>query len=288
MEFKRHELNENDYKGAKLDIQLNDGDVPYLYFENINKTKIAKNAFSTRMGGVSKEHLSTMNLAFERGDERENVLENYKRMAKATGIDFENMVLSKQTHTTNILRVGKEHAQMGITKERNYDNIDGLVTNEKGITLVTLYADCVPLFFVDPVNNAIGAGHSGWKGTANRMGKCMVQKMQQEFGSNPNDIVAGIGPSICQDCYEVSEDVIEKFRNEFSQEIISDICYKKANGKYQLNLWKANYHILLEAGIRAENISITDICTCCNSEMLFSHRASHGLRGNMGAFLTLI
>lgn len=272
---------------SNSDINLKNGNVPYLFFDKLNEMEIVKNGFSTRLGGVSKGHLSTMNLAFERGDDPENVLENYKIMAKTLGVDFNKMVLSKQTHTTNILRVTKEHFGMGITKERNYDNIDGLVTNEKGVTLVTLYADCVPLFFVDPVNEAIGASHSGWKGTVNKMGKCTVERMTKEFGTKPEDLMVAIGPSICQRCYEVSEDVIDEFRKNFAKKIVKDICYQKDNGKYQLDLWKANYYVLIEAGVKTENISTTNICTCCNSELLFSHRASKGMRGNMGAFLTL-
>ena len=165
--------------------------------------------------------------------------------------------------------------------------MDGLVTNIPGICLTTFYADCVPLFFVDPVKRVIGLSHSGWRGTVGKIGKSTVEKMQEEYGSNPKDILAAIGPSICQDCYEVSEDVIEEFKKAFDGEQWRDLFYRKENGKYQLNLWKANEYVFLEAGIQKEHMAVSNVCTCCNDEVFFSHRASCGRRGNLAAFLTI-
>jgi YfiH family protein len=275
-------------KDNKNDIEVKvNCEVPYLYFKNIADTNIVKHGFSTRLGGVSKEHLSSMNLSFTRGDELENVIQNYKRITNAMEIEYDSLVLSYQTHTTNIKVVTKDDRGKGLTKERNYSDIDGLITNDKGVTLVTFYADCVPLFFVDPVKHAIGLSHSGWRGTVDKIGKVTVEKMIECYGTNPADMIAAIGPSICRDCYEVSEDVIEEFRKSFQPDVIDHICYKKDNGKYQLDLWKANQYVLLEAGIKNENISVTNICTCCNPELLFSHRASKGMRGNLAAFIGL-
>ena len=114
-----------------------------------------------------------------------------------------------------------------------------------------------------------------------------VKAMEKAYGSRPEDIITAIGPSICQDCYEVSEDVIEAFRENFEEKDWPGLFYRKENGKYQLNLWEANKIILLEAGILPEHISMPNLCTCCNPQLLFSHRASHGKRGNLGAFLML-
>jgi len=166
-------------------------------------------------------------------------------------------------------------------------DIDGLVTNVPGLVLVTSYADCVPLYFVDPVNKAIGLSHSGWKGTVGRIGEVTIQKMQELYGSDPGDILACIGPSICRDCYEVSQDVAEKFQEIFPQALWERIMDDKGKGKYQLDLWESNRLILLEAGIREEHLAVTDLCTCCNPELLFSHRATQGKRGNLAAFLGL-
>lgn len=231
-----------------------------------------------------------MNLSYSRGDNPEAVTSNFRLLADAKGWDINNMVFSDQTHTTNIKKVTIEDAGKGIVRDRDYTDIDGLITNVPGLILSTFYADCVPLYFVDPVNKAIGLSHSGWKGTVGRIGKATIDAMASEYGTVPSNLVCAIGPSICQDCYEVSLDVAEAFMKEFPNNI-NDIIYEKepVNGerKFQLNLWKACETVMVDAGVKRENIAVTDICTCCNPELLFSHRASHGKRGNLGAFLCL-
>jgi hypothetical protein len=280
--------------------------IEYLTFPGLDGTGIVKHLFTTRLGGVSEGFLAEMNLNFNRGDKPENVLENYARIGKILDITPDQMVLSMQTHTTNIRRVYGGDAGKGVTKALDYQDVDGLVTDEPGLALVTSYADRVPLYFADKKHKAIGLAHSGWKGTAAGMGKCMVETMYDEFGSRPEDIAAAIGPSICRDCYEVSADVAEVFMELFAQDDalirqISAAGYKsgytgrkaevvvpgREGGKYQLDLWLANILILMKAGIPLNNIEVTDICTCHNPEYLFSHRASHGKRGNLSAFLML-
>ncbi len=261
--------------------------VSYLTFPLLERTNLVKHGFSTRIGGVSKGHLGSMNLSFSRGDDREAVCENFRRMAKALSVDVDSFVFSVQTHTTNVLRVTGKDRGKGFVRPTDYKDVDGLITNEPELCLATFYADCVPLYFVDPIHKAIGLSHSGWRGTVGRMGQVTLQRMQEEFGTNPKDVIAAIGPSICQDCYEVSEDVIEAFRREFARKDWDSLYYKKENGKYQLNLWRANEIVLLEAGVLKEHMAVTNLCTCCNCETLFSHRASHGKRGNLAAFLAL-
>ncbi len=243
--------------------------------------------FSTRLGGVSKEHLGSMNLSFTRGDNVEAVMENHRRFAKALGYDESKLVFSNQVHLTNFHKVTKEDCGKGITRESDILEIDGLVTNEPGIPLITFYADCVPLFFYDPIKQVIAMAHSGWKGTVERIGAKMVSYMEAEYGSKPEDIICAIAPSICHKCYEVSEDVALRFLEVFGDGYGEDLLYKKENGKYQLNLHKACEITLLEAGITSEHLDITDICTCCNSEFLFSHRASNGMRGNLAGVMML-
>ena len=170
-------------------------------------------------------------------------------------------------------------------RPKSYQDVDGMITNVPGVVLCTFYADCVPLYFVDPVHKAIGLSHSGWRGTVGKIGKVTIEKMKAQFGSAPEDIFTAIGPSICQDCYEVSEDVILEFQSTFDKKYWESLFYQKENGRYQLNLWEANRIIFLEAGIKEEHISMPGICTCCNPDFLFSHRATHGKRGNLAAFL---
>lgn len=263
------------------------GEVLYLSYPLLEKTGIVKHGFSTRIGGASEGIWSSMNLSFSRGDDETSVRENFRRMAKALGVSEDSFVFSHQTHTTNVRKVTENDRGKGIVRPLDYQDVDGLITNVSGLCLATFYADCVPLYFVDPVHKAIGLSHSGWRGTVGKIGQVTLGKMHEEYGTNPSDVIAAIGPSICQDCYEVSEDVILQFQKSFAEQHWNSIYYKKENGKYQLDLWKANEIILLEAGVKREHLAVTNLCTCCNSEELFSHRASQGKRGNLAAFLAL-
>ena len=262
--------------------------VPYIQFKNLSATGIVKHGFSTRKGGVSTGIFSSMNLNFKRGDDPDAVMENYRRMAAALNMRVEDMVLSDQTHTTNVRVITEEDRGKGILKPQDYSDVDGMLTNVPGIVLVTSYADCVPLYFVDPVRKAIGLSHSGWKGTVGHIGQKTVWKMHEVYGSEPKDIVAAIGPSICQSCYEVSDDVAEAFRANFTADEAADILLDKGNGKYQLDLWKANWYVLTDAGILPEHLSVTDLCTACHPDLLWSHRKTNGQRGGLSAFLSLI
>ena len=271
-------------KGQDRILEIEDKSVPLLYFPILENTGIVEHCFTTRAGGVSEGIFDSLNLSFTRGDDESAVMENYDRLAAALDTRKEQFVCTDQTHTTNVIRVGKEDCGYGVTRQKPYTDVDGLVTDEPGVVLSTFFADCVPLYFVDTVNRAIGLSHSGWRGTVGRMGQRTLEKMATEFGTNPKDIVAAVGPSICQDCYEVSEDVAEEFIKEFSGHA-DEILINKGNGKYQLDLWKTNEIVLIEAGVKKENIAVTNICTCCNPDVLFSHRASKGKRGNLGAFM---
>ncbi len=263
------------------------GRVVYLSYPSLEETGIVHHGFSTRLGGVSEGIYESMNLSFSRGDREEAVWENYRRIAGAVGFDLESVVTSDQTHTANVRVVTEEDKGRGLIRPREYQDVDGMVTNVPGITLVTFYADCVPLYLVDPVQRAIGLVHSGWKGTVGKIGLEAVRVMEREYGTDPKNLTAAIGPSICQDCYEVSEDVIEEFQEAFPEEQWENLFYRKPDGKYQLNLWEANRLIFLEAGLGPEKIALPGLCTCCNPRLLFSHRASKGRRGNLAAFLAL-
>lgn len=261
--------------------------VTYLSFPALEESGMVRHGFSTRMGGVSKGPYSTMNFSFTRGDDPEAVKENYRRMAAALGVEMERMVLTWQTHTTNVRLVTEEDAGKGVVRERDYRDVDGLVTDIPGMTLVTFFADCVPLYFLDRKNRTIGLSHSGWRGTAERMGQKTLDTMKEAFGTAPEDVIACIGPSICRDCYEVGAEVIEKFAAGFMEKDHDRLFYRKESGRYQLDLWEANRLVLMEAGVPENQISVTDICTRCNPELLFSHRYSPERRGNLCAFLCL-
>lgn len=255
--------------------------VPYLAYPVFESLGIVNHGFSTRLGGVSKGNYATMNLSTTRGDDPEAIAENTRRIAAAIGVRTEDMVYTHQTHTTNVAAAREKD------RGKRFMDTDGMVTDVPGMCLVTFYADCVPLYFVDPVRKAIGLSHSGWQGTVHKIGKITIEKMTETYGSDPKDIIAAIGPSICQDCYEVSEDVIDQFRESFRKEILPELFYRKDNGKYQLNLWRANKEVLKEAGMKKERIAVTNVCTHCNPDILFSHRTMGNKRGNLSAFLAL-
>lgn len=271
-----HQMKINQYKQTE-----------YLTFPLLEETGLVRHLFSTRKGGVSTGVYGTMNLSYSRGDLKEAVDENFRRMAEIFEAGPERFVCSKQTHTINVRRVTEMDCGKGVIRPTDYEDVDGLITNVPGIILSTSYADCVPLYFVDKENKAIGLSHSGWRGTVARMGKATLDAMAREFGTKPEHVVAAVGPSICVDCYEVSEDVAAEFRKSFPDSYAEFLKNGKYEGKYQLDLWKANKRVLLDAGIMPENIAITDICTCCNSEYLYSHRASNGQRGALAAMMEL-
>ncbi|MGO5051334.1 peptidoglycan editing factor PgeF [Lachnospiraceae bacterium LCP25S3_G4] len=261
--------------------------VVYLEYPLLSDTGIVTHAFSTRIGGVSTGDYTSMNLSFTRGDKEESVRENFRRISRAIGVDECDMVFSKQTHTTNVRVVTQDDRGKGLVDPLDYENVDGLITNVPGICLATFYADCVPIYLIDPVNKAIGLSHSGWRGTVGKIGKVTLECMNQQYGTNAKDIVAAIGPSICKECYEVSEDVIIEFQKNYDQAEWEALFFQKENGKFQLDLWKANEIVLLDAGVPKDHIAVTNICTCCNENTFFSHRATRGKRGNLGAFLAL-
>ncbi len=264
----------------------NKNGVCFFTFPALSTLPGVTHAFSTRHGGVSQGVFSTMNLNFNRGDSDANVLENYRRFCLATGFDLEKAVASSQDHHTNILRVTAVHSGLGILKPQELNSIDGLLTDEPGITLVTYYADCVPLYFLDIKRRAIGLAHAGWRGTVAEMGMHMVCAMKREFGTMPDDLQVAIGPSIGPCCYEVDAPVCARVANLGYIDL--EQCFRPiGNGKAMLDLWSLNCLILEHAGVPRAQIVVGGVCTCCNSDTFFSHRVMGAQRGGMAAMLAL-
>lgn len=276
--------------------QIGEADFPYLTFPNLEQLDFLTHLFTTRMGGVSSGALQSLNLSYARGDMPSNVDENFTRVAEVMGVSVADMVFTDQTHTANVRVVTEEDRGKGAVRPRDFQQIDGLITNTPGVVLCAFFADCVPILLADPVHRAIGLAHSGWRGTAASISQETLGKMRDVYGTRPEDCFAAVGPSICRDCYEVSAEVAEVFLEMFrisaavskaEAEEKKSILYRKPDGKYQLDLWRANERLLLDAGVPAEHIFVTDVCTCCNHKLLFSHRASSGQRGNLGAFMMI-
>lgn len=258
----------------------------FLTFPKLEKFPQLRHGFSTRLGGKSEGYYSAMNLSFNVGDNADTVKENYRILCAALGINHENLIISHQTHKANILKVTKQDCGKNIWRERDYSDIDALITNERGIALVTHSADCCLLAFYDNEQGVIAAAHAGWRGTAAEIGKKTIEKMITDYGCNPKNIIVGIAPSIGKCCYEVDAPVFNEFQ-KLGYLNLAKIFFPKGNGKYMLDLWEANTQILESAGIKRENIDITDICTNCQSEFFHSHRATAGKRGVNGLIMEL-
>lgn len=258
----------------------------YFTFPALTNTGLCRHAFSTRLGGVSRGRYASLSLSFFMGDDRQAVYENYRRLCGAIGVDEKKLVFGDQVHSANVRVVTEADAGKGITRERDYSAVDGLVTNVPGLPLATLYADCVPLLFLDPVKKAVGCSHAGWKGTAASIGRRTVEVMQKAYGSDPADILACIAPSIGPCCYEVDEPLREAF-SKIPDVSPEGLLTPKGEGKYMLNLWEANRRILLAAGLKAEHITIAQVCTCCHADVFHSHRATAGNRGSLAAVIAL-
>lgn len=272
-----------------VEYTISTGILPMVESPLFQRETGLQHGFSTRKGGVSKEHLASLNLSFSVEDARENVLENFRRIGERFGKTPEDFVLSKQSHETKVLKVGTKDRGKGITKDRDYEGIDALITDEKGIILSCFSADCVPILFYDPIHKAVGACHSGWRGTKGKILQNVVEEMRKHFSSNPAEILIAIGPSICKEQYVVSEDLALSFLEDYPDlgEDSSSPIQRISKDKFQLDLWDLNRRIALDCGIKEEHISISGYCTMENPELFFSHRYSQGKRGLQGAFICL-
>jgi YfiH family protein len=257
-------------------------DVIYLSFKIFDDIDFINTAVSTRYGGVSKgETFSSMNLGTSTKDNWDDVVKNYNIFCDAAGFDVKRLVLAKQTHTANVLKVDESYAGCGVLRERFYTDIDALITNQKNLPLVIHTADCVPVVFADIKNKAIGNAHCGWRGTYGCLAKETLKAMHENYGTKPEDVIVTIGPCICVDCYEVSKELYEDFLKKFGY---SDYILNK-DEKYYLNLPMINRQILIDMGVPSNNIAVSDICTCCECKHLYSHR---GLGPERGIFANII
>ena len=222
------------------------------------KTGAVRHGFSTRLGGVSKGCYATVNLRMHSGDDMDNVLENFRRVCRALGMDHHKLVLSKQVHEDNIADVTMEDAGNGILYENKFISADALITNTRGLPISVFSADCVPVLFLDAKRGVIAAAHSGWRGTVLKIAGKTAEKMISQYGSEPEDIIAAIGPSIQEDCFEVGDDVARIFIDAFGEETAV-----KRGGRYHVNMQRAIIGQLERAGIPRGNIDDCAIQTCC-------------------------
>ena len=279
-----------------------DNGVEWFSFPILDQFDFIVNGYSTRVGGVSVGDVGSLNLSLARevamhmevSEEecRAKLRENHERLAAAVGYTTDALIFSNQTHTDNIRIMQDIDRGNGFVRPNEYHDTDGMMTDITGQALMTFYADCVPLLLVDPVHKAIANVHSGWRGTIKGIGSKAVRMMREVYGSDPAKLVAAIGPSICWDCFEVSEDVAHAFMDRYDASLHKDLVKtgrltESGEQKYHVNLQRACMENFLEAGLKKQNISLPDLCTACNKDYLFSHRASFGKRGNQAAVLML-
>lgn len=247
--------------------------------------KNAVHAFSTRQGGVSRDHLSSLNLGIGRGDELENVRENYRRWCSAIGADDKNMVFSKQVHLDNVRVCTAADAGKGLDRERDYE-ADGLITDVPGLALVIFSADCIPILLYDPVRKVVGGCHAGWRGTAQGIAGKTVRRMQEVYGCDPADIRCAIGAGISRCCFETHADVPTAMRAVLEADA-EPFIDNLPNGKFRVDLKGINGYWLEKAGVSSSKIVISHDCTSCRREIYWSHRHTGSARGSMAAVIQL-
>lgn len=251
------------------------GELEYLTAEGIQ----IPHGFTTRLGGVSTGEWASLNLQNHRGDAPEHVKENYRILGEALGFAEENLVMTRQTHS-DLVRVVDRSCHLGLDHHQ-YPECDALVTRDPGTALMVFTADCTPILLHDPVTGVVGAAHAGWRGTASAIAARTVEVMCREFGTNPEDIRAAIGPNIGPCCFETQGDVPEAMRSSFGT--AAEPWIRKEQEKYYVNLKELNALALRQAGVK--QIEISEACTMCRPDRFWSHRVTRGHRGTQGAVI---
>jgi polyphenol oxidase len=258
-------------------IRQNTEGLTYYQFESLLNFPLYQGVF-TRTGGVSPMPWHSLNLGGLSGDSRENIIENRKRIFSCFDLPVQSIYDVWQVHGNTVICTETPRPL-----DKDHEKADAIFTNKTGITLFMRFADCVPLYFYDPKKQVIGLAHAGRIGTINRIAADCVKTMQEKYGSLPDEIIAAIGPSIGPDHYEIKEDVTQKLEVAFDN--YDEFIIQSEDGRVFLDLWKLNHQILSESGVK--KIEMAKICTACNIEDWFSHRAENGQTGRFGALLAL-
>jgi YfiH family protein len=264
----------------------NIGNLTFLTFPNLAHHGELLHAISTRHGGVSSGNYSSLNLAFHVGDNYDTVKHNHQIVSQALRFDLSSLVSCQQVHHHSIACIDKNyHKKDCFLPDNALPETDGLVTDVPGITLITRYADCVPLLFYSPKTHTVALAHAGWKGTIGHIGPKTVELLTREFKCQRQDIQVSLGPSIGPCCYEISNVMAV----QAAKELVKGEEYSKelSDKKLFFNLWQANKKELYRAGIKEENISCAETCTSCNVDQFFSYRKEKQVTGRFGAFIGL-
>lgn len=247
---------------------------------------LAVHAISTRLGGVSRPPYDTLDLALHVGDEAAAVRENRGLFARSLGLDARRIVTPEQVHGDVVACVDEQDAGRG---SQSYDDCiketDALITDTPGLPLMLCFADCTPIVFLDPEKRAVGIAHGGWKGTVQSIAAKTLARMTEAFGTQPRDVLVGIGPSIGPCCYEVGAEVAARFCAAFPY--AEELLLHETDGHVHLDLWEANRQQLLRSGVPEDNIEVAGECTCCRHAWYYSYRADQGKTGRIAALISL-
>jgi YfiH family protein len=261
--------------------------IRYLTYEIFEPYVNVTNVVTTRHRGRSVPPYGSLNLALHVGDDPDAVLENRAIIAQLFGFEPEWFTVSQQIHGSAVAVVGSHDRGSGAIVEGDaVKGADAMVTNAPGTPLMILVADCVALSLFDPRNNAIGIAHAGWRGTCGRIAEKTVQTLVETYGSDPADILVGVGPSVGPCHFTVGSDVVDAFRGEFGDGI-SAYLQEDPEGTSRLDLWEANTVQLLTAGVSRDHIEQSGLCTVCRADLFFSHRYHHGFSGRFAAVMML-
>lgn len=290
-------LDKNVLKEIAEQTYRNDQDPLLLYIQPWQSFKQLTAGFTTRHGGVGQAPYASLNCAYHVGDDAEAVLSNRCLVTDKLAFPLEAWTCGEQVHGKHVAVVTATERGRGLLDRQSaLQDTDGLVTNVPGVLLTSFYADCVPLYFYDPVKQAVGLAHAGWKGTVAGIAVSMVETMEREYGSRREDIRAAIGPSIGECCYEVDEAVMQHVRvwldepqgnDEYERSVSRSVYTPAADGKTMLNLKECNRHIMMKAGILPDHIECTTWCTSCHTELFFSYRKENGTTGRMASWIGL-
>lgn len=267
-------------------IQRNVNGVVFHASEHFSAAGGVVHGFASRLGGVSVGDFASMNLGIKRDDSRANVRENYARFCAAVGADANCLVMTHQVHSDDVRTATRADILPDLLDPIPYET-DGLVTDEPGLCLVIYYADCIPVLLYDPKRRAIGAVHSGWRGTSMGIVPKAVERMKTLYGTDPADVLAAIGPGIGPCCFETHDDVPTAMVRQLGR-AAEPFCVPNGKGKYNVDLKGIIRWEMTEAGLLPEHIETLDLCTGCHPELWWSHRKVGDRRGNHGAMIQLV
>lgn len=256
---------------------IEDDDLLYFRFGELPENGVVRHAIYSRRGGISQAPFASLNLSMSVPDERERVYANRRRVYGLYGRDTDSVVHAHLVHGAEVARVTQ--ADNGVWVK----HVDGLITDQPGCVLTMNFADCAPILLYDPRRKAIGLGHAGWRGTVVDLPGAMVRAMTEQFGSDPADLLAAVGPCIGPCCYEVGNEVIEAVQGAFTRP--DDLLRQNGSSRSHFDLPEANRRNLAAAGVAG--IEMSGLCTACHTDLFFSHRAERGRTGRFGVVIAL-